>query len=200
MLELLVLQRCLSWIWKFYCLLKEKTINMLCILFQNFSFQNARTRCLIVLHFFCLNVVIKYQDSCGRLAGPAGEIPVWEHGSKYVKIHRAMGTSHSNNNRMPPVQRNITGFYIKDFCTDIRTVTWLGMLHRKCSCSWSLLEIVCTPWKRVHVSVHCTTSHFQCENIRIQVDSKGFWQWHITLGITGFLNCVHRPMIEVNCF
>jgi hypothetical protein len=173
---------------------------MLCILFQNFSFENARTRWLIVFHFFCLNVVIKNLNSCGRLAGPAGEIPVWGHGSEYVKIHRAMGTSHSYSNRMPPVQRNITGFYIKDYCSDIRTVSWWRMLHRKCSCSWSLHEIVCTPWQRVHVSVHCTTSHFQCENIWIQVDSKGFWQWFITFGITRFLGFVHCPMIEVSCF
>jgi hypothetical protein len=96
---------------------------MLCILLLNFSFQNTGTRWLIVVHFYHLNVVIRNQDSFGRLAGPAGKIPVWWHGSEYVKIQQDMGTSHSYSNRMPPVQRHITGSYIKEYCTDIRTVS-----------------------------------------------------------------------------
>jgi hypothetical protein len=34
------------------------------------------------------------------------------------------------------------------------------------------------------------------ENIETEVivDSKGFWRWCITLGITGFLDFVHRPV------
>jgi hypothetical protein len=27
-----------------------------------------------------------------------------------------------------------------------------------------------------------------------QVDSKGFWRWFITLGVTGVLDFVHRPV------
>jgi hypothetical protein len=31
-------------------------------------------------------------------------------------------------------------------------------------------------------------------NFKTKVDSKGFWRWCITLGITGFLDFVHRAV------
>jgi hypothetical protein len=30
----------------------------------------------------------------------------------------------------------------------------------------------------------------------MEVDSKGFCQWRVTLGITGFLDIVHRRIVE----
>jgi hypothetical protein len=41
-----------------------------------FGFEKGKTRWLIVFHFFHSNVIIKNQGSCGRLAGPTGEIAV----------------------------------------------------------------------------------------------------------------------------
>jgi hypothetical protein len=33
----------------------------------------------------------------------------------------------------------------------------------------------------------------------MEVDSKGFCQWRVTLGTTGFLDTVHRQVLSSDC-
>jgi hypothetical protein len=73
-----------------------------------------------------------------------------------------------------------TANYLTAFLSTLQLFTvWPTFINQILQCTCTILMVLLNTWDL---------------KLLIQLESKGFWRWWITLGITGFLDFAHHPV------